>query len=160
MKLNKKKLKNIDVKDFKYVSKYIDPNKVYHGSKACRYIVFEILHIIDENNRSTHTARYFSHTVDVNTFYSHWLVSIDMDRLNLDKYEVVAICDSTDRIHVKNGKWFGYINKPKLIGSITELGAMYKAIRFMIKFQQYFFSNRMRSRCKIFAEEYASDFKK
>jgi hypothetical protein len=151
---------DVDISDFKYVSKYVDPNKVYRGSKACRYMVFDILDDINKNNKYTHTSRYFSHTVDVHTFYSHWIVSIDIDRLNLDKYEVVAVCESTDRIHVKNGKWFGYINKPKLIGSITELGAMYKAIRFMIKHQQYFFSNRMRSRCKIFAEEYASDFKK
>ena len=155
------KISDIDVSDFRYVSAYADPNREYYGSAACRFIASDIITKILHNRItvSGYETRYFSHVVDINTRDSYWTISVDMDLLDFDNFEIVAVCDSNDsRIHVKNNKWFDNINNLKGIGSITEVGAMYKAVRYIIRELKDLYSNRSKKYCKVLPEKYASDF--
>jgi len=155
------KITDIDVSDFCYVSTYADPNREYYGSAACRFIASDIITKILHNRItvSGYETRHFSHVVDISTSRSYWTVSIDMDLLDFDNFEIVAVSDRTGaRIHVKNNKWFDNINTLMGIGSITEEGAMYKAIECIIKELKYLYSNRSKKYCKVLSEEYAADF--
>jgi hypothetical protein len=155
------KITDVDISDFMYVSTHADPNRDYYGSAACRFIASDIITQILHNRNVVCgcETRYFSHVVDINTANFYWTVSVDMDLLDFDNYEIVAVCNNNDaRIHVKNDKWFDNIDSLRGIGSITELGVMYKAVRYLIKELRYLYSNRSKKYCTVFAEKYASDF--
>ena len=152
---------DVDINDFMYVSRYADPDRKYFGSAACRFIGSDILHQILHNRDIVlgYETRYFSHVVDIDTRDSYWTISIDMDLLDFDKFEIVAVSNHNDsRIHVKNGKWFNNIDNLRGIGSITEMGAIFKAIWYIIQELRYLYSSRSKKYCKILAEQYASDF--
>jgi hypothetical protein len=104
-------------------------------------------------------ARYFSHVADVNTSDSYWVVSVDMDLLDFDNLEIVAVCNHNDtRIHYKNDKWFDNIDNLKGKEAIREATVMHKAIVYLIRELKYLYSNRSKTYCAVLSENYASDF--
>ena len=159
------KIENIDVSDFSYISSYIDHNTEYHGWRACKIIALDIIALILHDRyvlfgNETET-RYISYVVDVYIDYL-WTVYIDMDLLHFNNFEVIAVCDNNDaRIHVKNDKWFDNIDnlKEKTSCFITEMGAMYKAVWFIIRELNHLYFDGPKANCKVLSEEYVADFK-
>lgn len=152
---------DIDISNFKYVSTYADPNRLYYGSAACSFIASDVITWILHNRKIVPSCepRYFSHVVDINTSDSYWVISIDMDLLDFDNFEIVAVCIHNDtRIHCKNDKWFDNIGNLKGKGAIKEAVAMHKAIECIIRELKYLYSNRSKTYCAVLAENYADDF--
>ena len=161
------KIENIDVSDFSYTSSYIDPNTQYHGRRACKVIALDIIALMLRDRymlfgNETET-RYISHVISVHIDYL-WTVSIEIDLLDFfNNFEVIAVCDNNDaRIHVKNDKWFDNIDNLKEETScfITEMGAMYQAVWFIIYELNHLYFDGPKANCEILAEKYAADFKK
>ena len=153
--------KNINISDFRYISKHADPDREYFGSAACRFIALDATHQILHNRDIVlgSEPRYFSHVVSINTEHSYWEISIDFDLLDLNSFEIVAVSVNNDtRIHVKNGEWYDNIDELRGIESIREAKAMYKAVEYIIREIICLYSNRSKKYCKVFAEKYASDF--
>lgn len=152
---------DIDISNFKYVSTYADPNRAYYGSAACRFIASDIITWILHNRNIVPSCepRYFSHVVNINTSDSYWVISIDMDLLDFDNFEIIAVSIRNDiRIHCKNNKWFDNIDNLKGKEAIKEAVAMRKAIECIIRELKYIYSNRSKTYCAILAENYAFDF--
>jgi hypothetical protein len=152
---------DVDISDFEYVSTHADPDRTYFGSAACRFIASDVIHQILHNRDSVigYETRYFSHVVGIYTHDSCWTFSIDMDLLDFDNFEIVAVSNRNDsRIHVKNGNWFNNIDDLRGIGAITETAAIFKAVWYIIQELRYLYSSRSKKYCKILAEQYASDF--
>ena len=151
---------DIDISGFKYKSAYADPDRVYYGLAACRFLGSDIITQVLHNRDMVcgYEPRYFSHLVGIDLCY-YWTIAIDIDLLNFDNFEIVAVCTHNDiRIHYKNDKWFDNTDKLKGKESLTESAAIYKAMEYIIRELKYLYSNRSKTYCAILSEKYASDF--
>jgi hypothetical protein len=155
----------MNIYDFKYTIRY-NPylgGKEGNGSAACSYIAEDILSKILYNGGSdalNYESRYFSHTMFIQIGSYYWTISVDMDLLDFNKFEIVAVdykYDAADiRVHVKDGKWFDTINQLQSIDSIREAVIMYITVEKLIKKLRSTFVTRSNT---VLAEKYAGDFK-
>ena len=152
----------IDIGKFTYESKYSDPGRSYTGSAAIHFVGSDIVTYILRNrlNELGYESRYFSYVINLFISNEYWIFSIDIDLLNLDNIEVVAVSGIDNiRIHLKGDKWFDNIDELKgndsMLNAATVVANVVKSLGPYIK---SLYSNRSKKYCAVMAEKFASDF--
>ena len=151
----------IDISLFRYKSKYQDPGRSYSGNAAIHFITSDIIALIFRNKTKeiSYESRYLSHVIDLFIDGEYWLFSIDMDLLNLDDIEIIAVHSTNQtRIHLKRDKWFDNIDELKGKNARLNATAVAIVVKNLGPYLKSLFTNRNKQYNAVMAEKFASDF--
>ena len=133
----------IDLSEFKYTSRYINPGRIYYGNPAIHSIILDLIYRFCNRSIRYDKDTLFSRIIRFNIDSEYWAFSIDINLLDIDNsIEIIAVrWDDDIKIYIKGNEWYDNIDSIKENKSKTNALVIAKVVKYMATYIKNNYSN-------------------
>ena len=128
---------DLDLSEFQYTSRYINPDHIYYGDPAIHSIILDLIYrFCNRSMKIYDKATLFSRVINFNIGSEYyWNFSIDINLLDIDNtIEIIAVRDNNIKIYIKGNEWYDNIDSIKENKSKTNALAIAKVVKYMVTY--------------------------